>query len=158
MNPCPCGYADDPARACSGCTQALAARYRRRISGPLRDRIDIQIEVPALPRNELLAGLHRPAEGSAAVRARVEAAWQRQLRRQGVPNARLAPGDLSVHCRLPAGGQQLLAGAIDRLGLSARALHRILRVARTIADLGASDTLRTHHLAEAIGYRRLDRR
>ena len=157
MNPCPCGYANDAARACAGCSRELAARYQRRISGPLRDRIDIQIEVPGLPRQDLLDGMQRKAEDSACVRARVLAAWQRQLTRQGGANARLQQDDMTRHCALPAAGQQLLAGAIDKLGLSARALHRILRVARTIADLDASTGIEPHHLSEAIGYRRLDR-
>jgi magnesium chelatase family protein len=157
MNPCPCGYADDAARACAGCSRELAARYQRRISGPLRDRIDIQIEVRGLPHRELLDGLQRTAENSATVRARVLAAWQRQLARQGGANARLDHDALHSHCALPPGGQDLLAGAIDRLGLSARALHRILHVARTIADLDGSMAIEQHHLSEAIGYRRLDR-
>ena len=158
MNPCKCGYAGDPARACAGCGQEQAARYQRRISGPLRDRIDIQIEVPALPQRELLNGLQQTAENSRTVRARVVAAWQRQLQRQGVANARLGQQALTRHCALPDAARDLLAQAIDRLGLSARAFHRILRVARTVADLDDSADIGTSHLTEAIGYRRLDRK
>jgi magnesium chelatase family protein len=157
MNPCKCGYAGDPARACAGCGQEQAARYQRRISGPLRDRIDIQIEVPALPQRELLNGLQQAGEDSRTVRARVVAAWQRQMQRQGTANARLGQQALAQHCALPDPARDLLAQAIERLGLSARAFHRILRVARTVADLDASPDIGTGHLTEAIGYRRLDR-
>ncbi len=157
MNPCRCGYANDPARACAGCSQQQAARYQRRISGPLRDRIDIQIEVPGLPHQDLLRGLDDTSENSATVRTRVLAAWQRQLDRQGCANARLGQTDIKQHCALPQAGRELLVTAIEKLGLSARALHRILRVARTLADLDASEPIRDHHLTEAVGYRRLDR-
>jgi len=158
MNPCRCGFAGDPVRACTACTPEQAARYQRRVSGPLRDRIDIQIEVPALPRGELLDGLHTRAEGSASVRGRVEAAWRRQMDRQGMANARLGEPGIQAHCGLSAESRRLLATAIERLGLSARAFHRILRVARTIADLEAREAIGRHHLTEAIGYRRLDRK
>jgi magnesium chelatase family protein len=157
MNPCHCGYANDPDRACARCSPQQAARYQRRISGPLRDRIDIQIEVPAVPREQLLQGLTQRGEPSSAVRERVARAWRRQRDRQGQANARLPQAALREHCRLDAAGEQLLTTAIDRLGLSARAFHRILRVARTIADLAGSERIDTAHLTEAIGYRRLDR-
>lgn len=157
MNPCPCGYADDPDRVCASCGPQQRARYQRRISGPLRDRIDLQIEVPALPRQELLHATQTKSESSAAVRQRVSRAWQRQLDRQGVNNAQLDPRGLQEHCRLSTSSEQLLANAIDRLGLSARAFHRILRVARTVADLDDSARIDDSHLSEAIAYRRLDR-
>jgi magnesium chelatase family protein len=157
MNPCPCGYANDPARICSGCSPATAARYQRRVSGPLRDRIDIQIEVPAVPRQELLKGLAEASEDSATVRRRVIAAWRIQLERQGVANARLSQAGLARHCTLPDKGAALLTGAMEKLGLSARAFHRILRLARTLADLDASTQIEDRHLTEAISYRRLDR-
>ena len=157
MNPCPCGYANDPARICSGCSPATAARYQRRVSGPLRDRIDIQIEVPALPRRELLRGLAEASEDSATVRRRVIAAWRIQLERQGVANARLSQAGLARHCTLPDKGAALLTDAMEKLGLSARAFHRILRLARTLADLDASTQIEDRHLTEAISYRRLDR-
>jgi magnesium chelatase family protein len=127
------------------------------VSGPLRDRIDIQIEVPALPRRELLKGLTEASENSAAVRQRVFAAWQIQLERQGVANARLSQAGLARHCTLPDKGEALLAGAMEKLGLSARAFHRILRIARTLADLDARTQIEDRHLSEAISYRRLDR-
>ncbi|MCG6966575.1 MAG: YifB family Mg chelatase-like AAA ATPase [Chromatiaceae bacterium] len=158
MNPCKCGFANEPLRRCASCGAEQAARYQRRVSGPLRDRIDLQIEVASVPREELLKGLQSKGEDSAAVRARVAVAWQRQLARQGRPNARLEQGELNRHCTLPAQGHGLLTGAIEKLGLSARALHRILRVARTLADLDASAAIGLSHLTEAIGYRRLDRR
>jgi len=157
MNPCRCGYANDPVRACASCSQDKASRYQRRISGPLRDRIDIQIEVPGLPHQDLLRGLDRKSENSASVRQRVLAAWQRQQNRQGSANARLGQNDIKQHCALSQAGRDLLVTAIEKLGLSARAFHRILRVARTVADLDASDRIMNHHLTEAIGYRRLDR-
>lgn len=157
MNPCPCGFADDVERACAACSRERADRYQRRISGPLRDRIDIQIEVPTVPRGELLDALHRSAEPSATVRQRVVRAWDCQIARQGVANARLDQAALQRHCALPANGRDLLASAVDRLGLSARAFHRILRIARTIADLDGAASIGGHHLTEAIGYRRLDK-
>lgn len=157
MNPCPCGYANDPVHACANCSQVQAARYQRRISGPLRDRIDIQIEVPGLPHRELLRGMHDTSEGSTTVRSRVLAAWQRQMDRQGVANARLGQGDINRYCAISTQGGRLLTEAIEKLGLTARAFHRILRVARTLADLDASDDIASAHLSEAIGYRRLDR-
>jgi magnesium chelatase family protein len=156
MNPCKCGYALDPSRTCANCSPEQAARYQRKISGPLRDRIDLQIEVPSLDNATLLQGLHERAEASAAVAERVAAAWQRQHHRQQVNNARLDQRALSRHCRLPPGGARLLNDAVDRLRLSARAFHRILRVARTIADLEAAEHIQIDHLAEAVGYRRLD--
>ena len=157
MNPCPCGYAQDPNRACARCSPEQAARYQRRISGPLRDRIDLQIEVSALSREQLVDGLRRSGEPSAPVARRVAAAWDRQQARQGVSNARLPQDALRAHCRLSREGERLLGAAIDRLGLSARAFHRILRVARSIADLADADSITLDHLTEAIGYRRLDR-
>jgi magnesium chelatase family protein len=160
MNPCKCGYAHDPERACARCSPDLAARYQQRVSGPLRDRIDLQIEVPALPRDALLQGLRTPGEASASVAARVVDAWERQLARQQCENAQLDQAALGRYCRLPTGGERLLDGAIARLRLSARGIHRVLRVARTIADLDAAPQIGLKHLSEAIGLRRLhtDRR
>nr|MDJ0740728.1 ATP-binding protein [Gammaproteobacteria bacterium] len=157
MNPCRCGYANDPERACARCSPEQAGRYQQRVSGPLRDRIDIQIEVAALPRAELVGGIDTVAEASASVRARIAAAWRRQHDRQGVANARLDSRGLRDHCALDSAGRTLLADAIERLGLSARAFHRVLRVARTIADLDDSAAIAPGHVAEAVGYRRLDR-
>jgi magnesium chelatase family protein len=156
MNPCKCGYAGDEKKACSQCSPQAAARYQARISGPLRDRIDIQIEVPTIDTRDLLA--QGPAtESSAQVRERVAHAWQRQMDRQGCSNAHLANGSLEQHAKLDQANRKLLANAIETLGLSARAYHRILRVARSIADLEGSLKIEQHHLSEAIGYRRLDR-
>lgn len=156
MNPCKCGYAGDEKKACAQCSPEVAARYQARISGPLRDRIDIQIEVPAISTRELLSDTG-DAETSAQVRERVTRAWRRQMDRQGCSNAHLANGSLEQHARLSGSNRELLASAIERLGLSARAYHRILRVARSIADLQDSGDIDQPHLGEAIGYRRLDR-
>ncbi len=154
MNPCPCGWAGDPAGRCR-CSREQVARYRGRVSGPLLDRIDIQIEVPRVPAAEL-----RPdgpcGESSATVRARVQFARERQLRRAGLPNAALPQALTERDCPLVPNDRALLERAIDRLHLSARASQRILRVARTIADLAGSEAIATAHLAEAIGYRRVD--
>jgi len=155
MNPCPCGWAGDPSGRCH-CPPDAIARYRARISGPLLDRIDLHIEVPRLPPSEL-----RPdgpeGESSAQIRARVEAARTRQQQRSGCTNAALDHAGTLYHCRLSSKDQTLLEHAIESLQLSARSMHRILRVARTIADLAHVDEIATHHLTEAIGYRRLDR-
>jgi magnesium chelatase family protein len=156
MNPCKCGYAGDEKKACAQCSAEVAARYQARISGPLRDRIDIQIEVPAIDTRELLAQAP-PTETSEQVRARVTDAWRRQIDRQGCSNAQLANASLERHAALNTANRELLARAIDSLGLSARAYHRILRVARSIADLQDCRHIEQPHLSEAIGYRRLDR-
>ena len=155
MNPCPCGYLGDASGRCR-CTAEQVARYRGRISGPLLDRIDLQVEVPRLPP-ERLAAPGTAAEPSDAVRARVAAARERGQARTGKPNAALTPPEIERDCRLDDAGRALLTQALQRLSLSARAYHRILKVARTIADLAGSDAVTTAHLSEAIGYRRLDR-
>jgi len=156
MNPCPCGWAGDPSGRCH-CSAEQIGRYRGRISGPLLDRIDLQIEVPRVQASELRPGA-APGEPSAAVRERVQAARARQQARCGKPNAQLGHAELLAHCRLSDADQLLLERAVDRLQLSARANQRILRVARTIADLAGCESIGSAHLAEAIGYRRMDRR
>ena len=154
MNPCPCGYLGHYTGRCR-CTPDQVARYRRKLSGPLLDRIDVQIEVPALREDELT----RLPEGetSAQVRARVQAAYARQLERQGKPNSRLAPREIDRLCRVGEDAAALLKQAIARINLSARAYHRVLKLARTIADLAHEATVGAAHVAEAIQYRRLDR-
>ncbi|MEA3276762.1 MAG: YifB family Mg chelatase-like AAA ATPase [Pseudomonadota bacterium] len=156
MNPCPCGYLGDQSARCH-CSAEQVARYRSRISGPLLDRIDLHVEVPRLPPEHLSAPPSEGAESSAQVRARVERARERQLARDGKPNQALSPREIERTCPLDDTGRRLMNQALQRLGLSARAYHRVLKVARTIADLTGSDRIETSHLSEAIGYRRLDR-
>jgi magnesium chelatase family protein len=154
MNPCQCGYFGHPLRACR-CTPPQRERYASRISGPLLDRIDLCVEVPWLPPNVL--GDDRPHEGSAAIRARVMRAREQQLERgavSGVPlNSRLHGRALRHLARPDAEGRELLSDAVQRLALSGRAHDRVLRVARTIADLAGRDTVVAEHVAEAIHYR-----
>jgi magnesium chelatase family protein len=154
MNPCPCGYLGHYNGKCR-CTPDQVARYRSRISGPLLDRIDLHLEVPAVPQEDL--SRRADGEASTAIRERVSAARERQLARQGKPNARLAPREIDRHCTPDAPGETLLKQAVSRLGLSARAYHRVLKVARTIADLAGHERIASVHVAEAIQYRRLDR-
>jgi len=152
MNPCPCGYQGDARRACK-CTPQQTARYRGRLSGPLRDRLDLIVEVEAVPITALTEG---PAgESSADVRVRVLAARARQLARgaRARVNAQLAGTDLKKYAPLNTAGRRLLERSADRLHLSARGFHRIIRVARTIADLGGADAIATEHLMEALQYR-----
>ena len=155
MNPCPCGWAGDASGRCR-CSADGIQRYRARISGPLLDRIDLHVDVPRLPPSALRADAAQ-GEDSATIRARVEAARTRQQQRAGKPNAQLSQGETLAACRLAAQDEQLLERAIEHLQLSARSLHRIQRVARTIADLADCAQITTAHLTEAIGYRRLDR-
>ncbi len=151
MNPCPCGWLGHPSGKCR-CTPDQVARYRGRLSGPLLDRIDLAVEVPALPETDLLGAA--AGEPSAAVRARVAAARARQIERQGKPNADLAGREIDRHCPPDAAGEALLKHAIARLNLSARAFHRVLKVARSVADLAGESRVAAPHVAEAIQYRR----
>ncbi len=155
MNPCPCGHQGDPQKHCS-CNADQIQRYRSKISGPLLDRIDMHINVPRLSQDELLQK-RTEAEPSEAVRQRVIAAWQHQRQRAATANAQLTPQQISQYCALCPQGQALIQQAMQRLGLSVRAYHRILKVARTIADLAGEERIQLKHLSEAIGYRQLDR-
>ena len=154
MNPCPCGYLGHFLNKCR-CTPDQISRYRSKISGPLLDRIDLQIEVPAVPQLELVKAAK--GEGSEAIRERTERAFQIQLKRQGKPNAKLGPKEIDDVCKPDAAGEELLRNAIQRMGLSARAYHRVLKVARTIADLAGSENIVGTHIAEAIQYRKMDK-
>jgi magnesium chelatase family protein len=153
MNPCPCGYLGDPSGRCH-CNIDHIERYRRKISGPLLDRIDIHVEVPRVPYAELEGP---PGETSAAVRKRVTKAQERQQIRCKTLNSRLTNRQIEQCCTLKTADRQLLQQAMERLQLSARAYHRILKVSRTIADLDETAAVATRHLTEAINYRRLDR-
>jgi magnesium chelatase family protein len=156
MNPCPCGYLTDPCGRCH-CTTETIARYRRKISGPLLDRIDMHIEVPNLPSG-LLTQIHESInENSETVRLRVTQARKLQLARQSKINALLTGKILEKHAELTQSNKEFLEHAIQKLNLSARAFHRILRVARTIADLAQSEILEKSHVTEALSYRRLER-
>jgi magnesium chelatase family protein len=158
MNPCPCGYLGDAKHECR-CSPAQIQRYRARISGPLLDRIDLHIEAPALSIAELRSS--SAGESSAAIRARVETARQRQRQRfrdgRITSNARLPTSQLKKFCALDSQLGDLLQQAMEQLSLSARAYDRILKVARTIADLAGAERIESPHLLEAIQYRSLDR-
>lgn len=150
MNPCPCGYAFDGSNRCK-CTPDMVNRYRGRLSGPLLDRIDLHIEVPALPATDLQT--KTAGESSSVIRERVMQAIKLQRKRQGHQNAGLSPQGLDQYAVLGANEQNIIRMAQTRLGLSARAYHRVLRVARTIADLASSDIISSNHLTEALSYR-----
>jgi magnesium chelatase family protein len=156
MNPCPCGYAGDPRGRCR-CTAQQVARYRSRLSGPLVDRIDIHVELTALPVEHLMARESTPVETSATVAERVAAAHALQQSRQGKLNARLNPQEVTRICPLDRESRALIGTAIARLGLSARAYHRVLKLARTCADLAGAGEIRRNDVSEAVRLRALDR-
>ncbi|HEX8139398.1 MAG TPA: YifB family Mg chelatase-like AAA ATPase [Pyrinomonadaceae bacterium] len=160
MNPCPCGFWNDPTRECR-CTPLQIQRYVGRISGPLLDRIDIHIDVPAVRFRDLTGGAGPEPESSASIRERVILARERQLRRfagEGIfSNASMTPRLIRRFCRIDGESERMLEAAMTRLGLSARAYDRILKVSRTIADLASCDPIGPTHVAEAVGYRSLDR-
>jgi magnesium chelatase family protein len=154
MNPCPCGYFGDPVRECT-CSLAMVSRYQKRISGPLLDRVDIHVEVPRVDYEKLTDD--RLGEPSARICERVERAREAQRRRfEGtglICNADMGPSEVREVCRLDDAGRSLVRAAMQQLQMSARAFHRILKLARTIADLEGVESIQTHHLAEAIQYR-----
>ncbi|MDH7488138.1 MAG: ATP-binding protein, partial [Anaerolineae bacterium] len=154
MNPCPCGYYGDPVRECT-CSMSTISRYQKRISGPLLDRIDIHVEVPRVDYEKLSD--ERRGEPSAVIRRRVQAARERQQQRfAGTPlacNADMGPAEVREFCKIDDNGKSLMKSAMQQLQLSARAYHRILKLARTIADLEGSADIRLHHIAEALQYR-----
>jgi magnesium chelatase family protein len=158
LNPCPCGYRTDTRRTCN-CTAPQIERYMSRISGPLLDRIDIHIEVPAVPFNELTSG--PPGTSSAEIRLQVQAAREKQTKRFGKSstrtNAQMSSRQIRQFCELGKPEVELMRIAVNEMGLSARAHDKILRVARTIADLDDCDPIQSHHVQEAINYRMLDR-
>lgn len=154
MNPCPCGFYSDPVKECT-CSATAIARYQKRISGPLLDRIDIHIEVPRVDYEKLAD--RRSVESSETIRRRVQAAREQQLRRltqtKLTCNAEMGPTEVRDYCQTEASGEKLLKAAMQQLHLSARAYHRVLKLARTIADLAESELIRANHIAEAIQYR-----
>jgi len=156
MNPCPCGYLGDPKGQCH-CSADQVLRYRHKISGPLMDRIDMHIEVPAIPISELRKKQSTTSENSQCIRQRVVQARNLQLQRHGRINAQLEKADIDLSCRLSQTDNDLLENAMTRFGLSMRAYNKILKLSRTIADLDNKKQIDTRHLSEALSYRQLDR-
>jgi magnesium chelatase family protein len=154
MNPCPCGYHGNHDGRCQ-CTPEQIKRYRNRISGPLLDRIDMHVPVRALRQGELQA--KNDGETTASIRARVEQTRARQFARQGKTNHQLNAPELDIYCELGNSDKALLEQAISKLGLSTRAYHRVLKLARTLADMAERDTIKTNDITEALSYRTLDR-
>ena len=156
MNPCPCGWLNDAQKAC-GCASAVVTKYQKRISGPILDRIDIHIEVPRVDYEKMSGD--RLSETSASIRARVQVARNIQTNRfsgyssEIVCNADMRVGEIRQFCKLQEDGQSLIRAAMSQLNLSARAYHRILKLARTIADLAENEEIQSVHLAEALQYR-----
>ncbi len=157
MNPCPCGHLGNTTHSCQ-CTSEQIQRYQNRISAPLLDRMDMHVQVPPLPKGLLSMQTKETAESSDIVRTRVQKSRMAQLNRQNKLNAALSNSEMQMFCQISPADQVLLDQAMDRFGLSARAYHRILKVARTIADLEGSTVMRTEHLTESLSYRCLDRK
>jgi len=151
MNPCPCGYLGSSLKSCR-CTPDQVSRYQGKLSGPLLDRIDLHIEVPAVSAQQLLDS--PPGESTESIRSRVVAARERAMRRQGHANQNLQGSAIDKYAALDATALKFIYNAAAKLGWSARSTHRALKVARTIADLGASETVQVVHVAEAVQYRR----
>jgi magnesium chelatase family protein len=160
MNPCPCGFWNDPTRECR-CSPLQIQRYIGRISGPLLDRIDIHIDVPAVKFRELAGDVLPETDSSAVIRRRVINARERQLNRlrseRIFSNAAMTPRMIRAHCKIDKSSERMLESAMQRIGLSARAYDRILKVSRTIADLEGNEKITSAHVSEAVGYRSLDR-
>jgi magnesium chelatase family protein len=152
MNPCPCGWLGHPSARCT-CGPDQIRRYRWRVSGALFDRIDMAIEIASVNAAEMVGPVGARTRTIDA-RKRVASAYQRQLSRQGKANARLTVADVERHCRRSSNGENLLAHAMSRMWLSARGYHRVVKVARTIADIAGCETIDAAHIAEAIDYRR----
>jgi magnesium chelatase family protein len=156
MNPCPCGYYGDPSAKCT-CTEDQVKRYQGQTSGPLLDRIDLQVEVPPISILELQKKNSHTLENSATVQARVLSAWKKQTERQQCSNGQLSNAQVEAFCSLTDEDENLLRLAIEKLDLSARAYHRVLKISRTIADLDDSENIQTGHIMEALSYRKLER-
>lgn len=154
MNPCPCGYFGDPVHECT-CSDFAIARYRGRVSGPMLDRIDLHVEVPRISTEELQSTAI--GEQSYTIRERVDQARLMQMQRRGKINANLSVSEIEIDCALGEPETKLLEMAQKRLNFSPRSYHRILRVARTIADLDASEQINSRHLTESLAFRALDR-
>lgn len=156
MNPCPCGYYGDASAKCT-CTEDQVKRYQGQTSGPLLDRIDLQVEVPPISIFELQKPNSQNQESSASVQMRVLNAWKKQTQRQSCSNGQLSNAQVEAHCGLSDENENLLRLAIEKLDLSARAYHRVLKISRTIADLDESEDIQTGHIMEALSYRKLER-
>lgn len=155
MNPCPCGYLTSTKQSCR-CSPSQLSRYQQKLSGPLMDRIDMHVEVPDLDADTLVQKQSEDTLSSTQARAQIEAAWQRQLKRQGTLNAHLSPKKLEVMCALGATEQQFLKTAMTKLNISARSYHRLLKLARTLADLEGCEKLTVSHLTQSLSWRRLN--
>ena len=155
-NPCPCGFLGDPRKSCS-CTAHQIAQYKKKVSGPILDRIDLHVEVPAVKTEKLMSGSSQLAESSSQVRGRVQEAREKQLARyagKGIfSNGELTAKEVQKICAVGEEAETLLRQAISQLSLSARAYHKVLKVARTIADLSGVEEILPEHVAEALQYR-----